>query len=277
MPELPEVETIKKDLEKLIIGSEILDIKTNSAKQIRPSLKEVKKAIVGAKIKKIKRRAKLLQILLDNKLTLIIHLKMTGRILIRKKGAKPDKWQRITISLDNNKELRFADSRKFGWIKLVNQKELKEILADYGPEPLDDLSLKNFQGILKRTKRPVKIVLMDQKKISGIGNIYANDALFLAKINPQTPSNKLNTARIKQLFQAIEKVLKIGLKARGASDQYYLDALGKKGNYQKQFLVYGQENKKCSRCGAKIKRISLGGRGTFFCPQCQKEKSYDQY
>jgi len=118
---------------------------------------------------------------------------------------------------------------------------------------------------------------MDQKKISGIGNIYANDALFLAKINPQTPSNKLNTARIKQLFQAIEKVLKIGLKARGASDQYYLDALGKKGNYQKQFLVYGQENKKCSRCGAKIKRISLGGRGTFFCPQCQKEKSYDQY
>ncbi len=270
MPELPEVETIKKDLEKLIIGSEILDIKTNSAKQIRPSLKEVKKAIVGAKIKKIKRRAKLLQILLDNKLTLIIHLKMTGRILIRKKGAKPDKWQRITIFLDNNKELRFADSRKFGWIKLVNQEELKEILANYGPEPLDDLSLKNFQEILEQAKRPIKIVLMDQKKISGIGNIYANDALFLAKINPQAPADKLSAEQTKRLFRAVEKVLKAGLKARGASEQYYLDALGEKGNYQKKFLVYGQQNKKCGRCDTQIKRISLGGRGTFFCPQCQK-------
>lgn len=270
MPELPEVETIKKDLEKLIVGSKILDIKTNSSKQIQPSLKKVKKAIVGAKIKEVKRRAKLLQIWLDDKRILIIHLKMTGRILIREKGSPPDKWQRITIFLDNNKELRFADSRKFGWIKLVNQEELKKILANYGPEPLDDLSLKNFQKILKQTRRPIKIVLMDQKKIAGIGNIYANDALFSAKINPQAPANKLTTKQIKKLFQAIEKVLKIGLKARGASDQYYLDALGKKGGYQKQFLVYGQKNEKCAYCGAKIKRISLGGRGTFLCPQCQK-------
>ena len=115
---------------------------------------------------------------------------------------------------------------------------------------------------------------MDQKRISGIGNIYANDALFLAKINPQAPANKLGAGEAKQLFQAIEKVLRAGLRARGASDQYYF---GEKGNYQKQFLVYGQENKKCGRCGAKIKRISLGGRGAFFCPRCQKQKNYGQY
>jgi len=167
-------------------------------------------------------------------------------------------------------ELRFCDLRKFGWIKLVgNKKQLGRILSEFGPEPLDDLDFGTFKKILTSTRRPVKILLMDQKKISGVGNIYANDALFLARIDPRRPANKVTEKEAKKLFQAIEKVLKAGIKYRGASDQYYLDALGHKGSYQDHFLVYGRDGKKCFGCQGKIKRIKIGGRGTFYCPVCQ--------
>ena len=259
MPELPEVETIKKDLERLIVGKKILDIKTSSAKQVQPSLKLVKKAIVGAKITKIARRAKLLQIFLDNGKVLVIHLKMTGRLLVRKKDAKQDNWQRVTIFLSGNKELRLADLRKFGWVKLIkNKKELEKLLGKFGPEPLDDLTLEKFKNALKSSRRPVKLVLMDQKKIAGVGNIYANDALFLAKINPQKPANQISSQKAKKLFQALEKVLKAGIRHRGASSQHYLDALGHKGSYQDHFLVYGRPSKKCLTCNNEIKKNKIG-------------------
>jgi len=271
MPELPEVETIRRDLEKLIVGRKILDIKTNSPKQVQPSLTAVKKAIVGTTIKKIQRRAKILQIFFSNGKIIIIHLKLTGRLLVRKKGDRVDDWQHITISLDKGKELRFADSRKFGWFRLLkDEKELKKVLSDFGPEPFDDLTLPVFQKILGSTSRPVKIVLMDQQRISGIGNIYANEALFLAGIDPRRPADKISKEEGKKVYDSLEKVLKAGIKYRGASDQYYLDALGHKGSYQEHFLVYGRQGKKCFHCSEIIKRISLGGRGTFYCPQCQK-------
>lgn len=271
MPELPEVETIKRDLNRLIVGKKILDITTDSAKQVQPSLATVKKAIVGTKIKKTARRAKLLQIFLSNGRILAVHLKMTGRLLVRRKDAPKDDWQRVVISLSSNKELRFCDLRKFGWIKLIkNQSALKKILAKFGPEPLDDLTFKDFQKILGSSRRAVKLVLLDQKKISGVGNIYANDALFLAKIDPRRPANKVTAPEAKRLLAAVEKVLRAGIKHRGASDQYYLDALGHKGAYQEHFLVYGRTGKKCFKCKGKIKRIKIGGRGTFYCPQCQR-------
>jgi len=271
MPELPEVETIRKDLAKLIIGKKILDVETSSPKQVKPSLEVVKKAVVGAKIKKVSRRAKLLQIFLDNGQILAIHLKLTGRLLLRKKGDLFDNWQRVTIHLTENLELRLADLRKFGWIKLVkDEKELSKILSEFGPEPMTDLDLPTFKKILKSSRRPIKIILMDQSKISGIGNIYAVEALFLAKVDPRRPANKLKETESKRLLVSIEKVLKAGIRYRGASDQYYLDALGRKGNYQKHFLVYKRIGEKCFDCPGKIIRISLGGRGTFFCPHCQK-------
>lgn len=271
MPELPEVETIRRDLSRLVVGKKILDITTDSPKQVQPSLAVIKKAAVGAKIKKIERRAKLLQIFLSNNQILAVHLKLTGRLLVRKKGASKDDWQHVIISLSGNKELRFADLRKFGWIKLIkDKKELEKLLSEFGPEPLDSLDLKKFKAILASSGRPVKLVLMDQKKISGVGNIYANDALFLARIDPRRPAKRITDKEAEKLYQAIEKVLKAGIKYRGASDQYYLDALGRKGSYQDHFLIYGREGKKCFDCGGKIKKIKLGGRGTFFCPKCQK-------
>jgi len=271
MPELPEVETIKRDLSKLIVGKKILAIETDSAKQVQPSLGAVKKAVVGATIKKIKRRAKLLQVFLSNGKILAIHLKLTGRLLVRKKGAPRDDWQHVTFVLSGDRELRFADLRKFGWIRLVgNEKELGKMLTEFGPEALDGLNLKEFQTILSSSSRPIKILLMDQKKIAGIGNLYASDALFLAKIHPERKTDGLNKKEIKRLFEAIEKVLKAGIKYRGASDQYYLDALGHKGSYQDHFLVYGRAGKKCLKCNNKVEKIKLGGRGTYFCPTCQK-------
>ncbi len=273
MPELPEVETIKRGLNRLIVGYQVLDIKTDSPQQIKPSLNEVKRALLGNKIEKIERRGKLLQIFFSKGTVLGIHLKLTGRLLVRKKNDPHDKWQHITISLSGDKELRFADSRKFGWFKLFkDKKELEKVLSELGKEPLDDLKLKDFKEILSSSRRPVKVVLMDQAKIAGVGNIYANDALFLSGIDPRRAANKITDFEIKKLYEALEKVLRLGIKERGASDQYYLDASGRKGSYQKHFLVYGRAGEKCRKCQEKIKRINVGGRGTFYCPYCQKEK-----
>lgn len=279
MPELPEVETIRRDLSELIVGKKIVAISTDSPKQVKPSLEKVKEAIVGATIKKIERRAKLLQIFLSNNQILAIHLKLTGRLLVRKKGTPKDDWQHVIIKLktENSKlktgdlELRFCDLRKFGWVRLVDSKQLSAISNELGIEPLTpEFTLKNFIQILQSSSRPVKLVLMDQKKIAGVGNIYANDALFLAKIDPRRPAKKITEKEAEKLLKAIETVLQAGIKYRGASDQYYLDALGRKGAYQEHFLTYGRDGKKCFDCQGEIKRLKIGGRGTFFCPKCQK-------
>lgn len=270
MPELPEVETIKLQLEKLIVGKKVLAIETDTPKMLQPSPAVVQKAIIRAKITKVVRRAKLIQFYFDNGRVLISHLKLTGRLLVRKKADPEDDWQRITISFSGDLELRFADLRKFGWLKLITDNaELKKILEEYGPEA-DRVTLKEFGEILAKTTRPIKVVLMDQTKISGIGNIYAADALNLAKIDPRRPAKSLNPGEQKALREAILKVLNLGIKFGGASDQFYLDALGAKGHYQDHFLVYNREGESCFNCGSLIKKIRLAGRGTYFCPVCQK-------
>lgn len=278
MPELPEVETIRRDLSELIVGKKILRIETDSPKQVKPSIGDVGKAVVGAKIKEIKRRAKMLLIYLDNGKILTAHLKLTGRLLVRKTGDPKDSWQHVVIKLkaksekrkDEELELRFCDLRKFGWIKLVGGDEVKKMMGEVGPEPMDDLTLEKFRVILSKSTRPVKIVIMDQAKISGVGNIYAADALNLAKVDPRKPAKQLDSLAARRLFEAIEKVLKAGIRYRGASDQHYLDALGHKGHYQEHFLVYNRKGSKCFNCGGTIEKFFLGGRGTYWCPRCQK-------
>lgn len=270
MPELPEIETIRMQLTSLIVGKKILAIEAETPKMVQPSLAVVQKAIVGTKITKIERRAKLILFYFNNGRVLISHLKLTGRLLVRKKSDPKDDWQRITVSLAGGLELRFADLRKFGWLKLMtDESELKKILGEFGPEATE-VNLKEFEKILARTLRPIKVVLMDQEKISGIGNIYATDALNLAKIDPRRPAKSLVPSEQKALHEAILKVLKLGIKFGGASDQFYLDAKGAKGHYQEHFLVYNRQGKKCFNCGGLIKKIRLAGRGTYFCPECQK-------
>ena len=270
MPELPEVETIRTGLQQELPGRKILKVWTDTPKLLSPELAEFEKKVIDQRIVRIDRRAKLIFIWLENGLAINAHLKLTGRLLVREKGDPPDEWQHVVLTLSGQKELRFCDLRKFGWLRVLTKDQIGAELAKYGPEPLDDLTLVLFNQALASTRRAVKTVLLDQTKFAGIGNIYANDALFLAKINPSRPANDLSVQEGARLFEALETVLKAGLKYRGASDNHYLDAFGKKGQYQNHFLVYGRTNQPCPNCQGKIERKMIGGRGTFWCSACQK-------
>jgi len=251
-------------LEKVLKGRVIKDIKILSSK----SFPDDPKKILDTKILDTRRFGKVLVIGLNNNHSLLVHLKLTGQLLV---DAAPGPHTRVIITLDKGK-LIFNDLRIFGWMKIVNS---ERVIADrfvkkLGPEPFKDLTLKKFSQSLSLSKRPIKIVLMDQEKISGVGNIYANDALWLARVNPRQPARRLDSQTARQLYEAILTVLKNGLKYGGASDQHYLKPDGTKGKYQEHFLVYGRQGKPCSRCRTPILKFFLGGRGTFYCPKCQK-------
>lgn len=284
MPELPEVEIIKRQLNKEIVGFEIFDAWCDAEKMLKPSAKEFVEGIKGKTIVEVRRRAKLLVFRLkgtkgikgkkDGESFFLVHLKLSGRLLVRTPKDLPDDYVHIRLSLINNHqlELRFAEVRKFGYMQYIKGKEeLEKILSEFGPEPLDGLTKEEFHEILKRAKRKVKEVLMDQKTIVGVGNIYANEALWLAKIHPEASANSLSVFQLHSLFEALESVLREALEKGGASEQWYRQVHGEKGHYQESFKVYQQVDKKCPRCGSTIKRKEVSGRGTFFCPKCQKK------
>jgi formamidopyrimidine-DNA glycosylase len=288
MPELPEVETIKLGLQKCLIGYRIEDIKILIPKMFSGSPKQ----IIGAKIVGLKRIGKSLIIELDNNFVLAIHLKMTGQLIYSDEKTKklilslkiggttlPSKYSHIIFSLDNNAKLYYNDLRQFGWIKVVRKDQLMNLpfFKEMGPEPPvakamvgRALTLDKFREILSRSNITIKVLLMDQKKISGVGNIYANDALFEAGIDPRRKAKSLSLEEIEKLYQAILEVLRSGLEYGGSSDENFVNALGQEGNYQDHTLIYGREEKKCEICGGKIQKIKLGGRGTYFCPSCQR-------
>ncbi|MDP3093364.1 MAG: bifunctional DNA-formamidopyrimidine glycosylase/DNA-(apurinic or apyrimidinic site) lyase [bacterium] len=280
MPELPEVETIKRYLQKAIVGKTIIGVEVLSEKQFPDNPKQV----IGQKILAVDRRAKVLIIRLSNKKSLLVHLKLSGQLIWAKKAGEkavfrneipfagkelPAKTTRVIISLSGGK-LFFNEMRKFGWIRISNEDQLNSELKRYGPEPFaKDFSTEYLQSIFQKSSKPIKTVLLDQEKIAGIGNIYANEALFKAKINPARPVKGLTVDEIQKLRQAILLVLKQGIKYGGASDVFNVKPDGSKGRYQEHFLVYRQNGQKCPKCGTTIKRVNLGGRGTFFCPKCQ--------
>lgn len=273
MPELPEVETIKRQLEKEVVGQTIVDVWYDRPKMLKPSAKEFVAGVVGKRIEGVRRRAKLLIFELEGKKYFVCHLRLSGRLLVRQKNEKPDDYVHVVLKL-RAVELRFAEARLFGYMEYVpSEKALEKILQKFGPEPLKDLDEDRFYSILQKTKKPIKIALMDQEKIAGIGNIYANDALFLAKIHPRTPASGLTREQSDSLLKAIEQVFQEGFKYGGASDQWYLQVHGEEGKYQEHFKVYGRAGEGCDVCGSEIKRIELGGRGTFFCPECQRSDS----
>ena len=280
MPELPEVETIRLQLEKFLSNHTIQDVEILSPKTF-PSGKE---KIIKVKIISLERFGKAIVINLNNHYSLIIHLKMTGQLIYRgpnlvnppplskNVAGLPGKHTRIIIDLDHNGKLFFNDLRKFGWFKVVKTDELKSVpfLKNLGPEPLKDLTPTHFQEILRKSNQKIKLFLLDQKRLSGVGNIYANDALWLAKIDPNRSARFLTKNESKTLFTAIGQVLNNGLKFAGASDNSFVTATGGEGEYQNHFLVYNQKDKPCSRCQTKIKKIKFSSRGTYFCPNCQK-------
>src|SRR3989344_4857158 len=279
MPELPEVETIRLGLQKYIVGKTIKDVEVRLKKIVSGDPKD----IIGAKVVDVRRFGKGLVIDLDNGYSITSHIKLTGQFVYRdSKTAKfkispkvgkeiPNKFTHVIFKLDNG-ILYYNDMRQFGWIKIVQSSKLKDqsFFNELGPEFFKDLTFDKFLETISRAKGPIKPLLMDQKKMSGVGNIYANDALFDAKIDPRRSAKQISDEEIKKLYNAILKVLKKGLEQGGASELNYVNVLGQEGGYQNHFLVYGREKEPCRVCKTPIQKIKLGGRGTYFCSKCQK-------
>ncbi len=282
MPELPEVETIRLGLEKYLVGHIISEVKVNTPNIFTGNTKDIQ----NAKVISVRRFAKVLSIDLSNGNSLLVHVKLTGQLIYRgvnlknppemsKKvnGGIDGKHTHVVFVLDKDSFLYYNDFRKFGWIKVIktNEVEKSSFIGKLGPEPFKDLTPKKFKEILSKSKTAIKVVLMDQAKIGGIGNIYANDALLLAKVHPKRPSNSLSVSEQTLLYDSILKVLKKGLENGGASELSFVHADGSDGGYQKFFVVYGKQGELCPVCkSTKILKIVVGGRGTYFCPNCQQ-------
>lgn len=284
MPELPEVETVKRQLLKAVRRQKILSVKVRRKK----SFVGVQKEIVGKRIKNVDRRAKLLIIELDcsPKKFLVIHLKMTGQLVYEAVNKRvvgghptsdwikklPSKHTRVVLELEKG-ILYFNDMRVFGWMKVVDSAGLKFELNKYGPDVVSKEFNKNYLlKILGSSQRAVKSILLDQAKVAGLGNIYTNDGLYCAKINPEVKGKKLvkDEEKVHDLHICLKRVIGRGIKYQGASDTNYVHLDGLGGTYQEHFLVYKKTGQPCTRCGARIKKIKIGGRGTYYCPKCQK-------
>jgi formamidopyrimidine-DNA glycosylase len=268
MPELPEVETIRLGLQKHLVGRMITDVDVRMPKVF---IGDVQKCI-GATVQDVRRFGKGLVIDLDNGYSLAVHVKMTGQLVVSHKLLIPGKHTHVIFSLDSGNVLYYNDVRQFGWIKVLKAEEVADLpfFKSLGLEPLKDLTLDLFRIILKKNKTPIKSLLMDQQKIAGIGNIYACDTLYFAKIHPLRSASSLKDEEANLLFAAIEKILRKSISVGGASASNYVNALGEKGTYQEHFLVYKKEGEPCDTCTEPIKRIKTAGRSTFFCEICQR-------
>ncbi len=278
MPELPEVETIRNQLEKLIVGKEILKVDIGLANMVKLPLDKFRKIVIGSKIKKVGRRAKILIFKLSNGWSELVHLKMSGRLIFRPREAKlqiqDTKWNHLTYYFKDGSRLFHNDMRQFGYVKLVKTDELTDFFKKekLGPEPLErDFTFDNFLAILKRKpKAKIKQFLMDQQNIAGIGNIYSDEILFVAKIHPLKKAEKLGDKELRAVFEATKKVLKKAIKLCGTSTSDYRDTAGKAGRYTETRLVYQREGERCpNKCGGIIKRLKINGRSAHFCPYCQ--------
>jgi formamidopyrimidine-DNA glycosylase len=270
MPELPEVETIKRQLNKRIKGKKIRDVEIKLPKLVKCPLKKFKEAVQGSIIKKISRRAKLLIIELSNGYCLITHLKMAGQLVL---NDMPHKHTCLIYHFNDKNRLVFNDLRRFGFVRLIQKKDLADFLKEkkFGPEPLSKkFTLNLFKEILnKRKKAKIKPLLMNQNFLAGIGNLYSDEILFLAKVLPYRKSGTLKDIEIKRIYQAIKKILSLAIIKGGSTSATYLDAEGKKGKYFPLVKVYRRNGKPCFNCGTEIQRIIINGRSAHFCPKCQ--------
>ena len=286
MPELPEIETIKLDLERVLLNKKIKSVTVNLAKQVKSQLKKFHQTVSGSIIKKIYRRAKTVIFELNNKHYLVFHLKMSGQLIYRQKNNKflggghpishnlkdlPNKYSHIIFDFADKSKLFFNDQRQFGWVKLFNSQEFADYDNSFGPEPLDkDFTYLKFKQIIKPKKKAIKPLLMEPKIVAGIGNIYAAESCFCAGILPTRSAHTLSETELKKLYQCIKKVLKLAIKKRGTSADKYVDAFGRQGSMNKSLKVYARAGEKCPRCNHKIHQLRQSSRSTFYCPKCQK-------
>jgi len=290
MPELPEVETTVRGLKSKVLNRTFVDVWSDWQKIVKKpkSFLDFKKELKNKKIIKVWRRAKNIIFDLSGGYSLLVHQKMTGHLLVgdwilknekwhpKEKGPLNDPYNRfihLVFFFDNKKMMALSDVRKFAKVELQKTEELlnSKEFQSLGPEPLEkSFTFKKFKELLKDKKGKIKQVLMDQSVIAGIGNIYASEALWYAKIHPEKPTFKLSEKELKNLYKAIKKVLELSIKLGGESFSDYRKPDGSKGGFDTERKVYKREKQKCFRCKTEIKRIKVGQRSAFFCPHCQK-------
>lgn len=288
MPELPEVETVRIGLNAFLPGKRIVAEEHDWPKGFPNSRSDVARFLIGAQITEVRRRAKVLMIDLDTAYTLVIHLKMTGQLVYRSDherfgaghpnaslvGGLPDRSTRVTFTFDDKSQLFFNDQRKFGWVRLLPTIEVEHLdfFQKVGPEPLAaDFSPTDFSKRLdRRSKSGIKAVLLDQTVIAGVGNIYADESLWAAKIHPETRVMEISAAKRRALYTALRDVMTLSIEKGGSTDRNYVNAEGKRGSYLTFANVFRREGRPCPRCGTVIIKTRVAGRGTHICPHCQK-------
>lgn len=286
MPELPEVETVKRGLSKLIVRKQITKATSDNFKSFPNLPSEIKAFLLGARIVAVRRRAKVIVIDLDTNYSLVVHLKMTGQLVYRGEenwgaghpndsliGDLPDKTTHAELEFSDGSKLFFNDQRKFGWMKLLATPLVEDLpfFQTVGPEPLTEQFTAEVlaKRLQRRAKSCIKAVLLDQTTVAGLGNIYVDESLFLSRIHPETLTAELTSEQIECLTDNIKQVLQQSIDAGGSSSRNYVDVDGKRGNYLDGAYVYGRAGLPCRLCGTPITKLKVAGRGTHICPVCQ--------
>ena len=286
MPELPEVETVRRGLAKLIIGKTIVSEIHDTEKGFPNAPSDVNTFLIGSSVIDVRRRAKVLMIDLSTDYTLLIHLKMTGQLVYvgdtrfgaghpndSLVNALPDKSTRVTLQFNDGTQLFFNDQRKFGWMRLLPTIEIPNIsfMQKVGPEPLStEFTAQQFmQRLARRPKTNIKAAILDQSVVAGIGNIYADESLWGAKINPKRLVLSLTEAEMTLLYTEVRSVMNLSIEKGGSSNSTYVNAEGQRGSYMDFARVFRREGLPCPRCGTTIEKLRVAGRGTHICPVCQ--------
>jgi len=279
MPELPEVETVRRGLQQLAVGRTVLGVDV-----LNEGSFQTESALDGARFVAARRRAKMLLLDLDDGRCLAVHLKMTGQLVVRGAddwggghpsdsliGELPDRSTRVVLDLDDGTRLFFNDQRKFGWMRVVTQETVDEMTGGLGPEPMDDDAWPRFRELVRRHDRTVvKAALLDQGVVAGIGNIYADEALWGARVHPAARVGALSDKALRRVLEEAAEVMTTSIDLGGSTDRNYVDAEGRRGAYLDFARVFRREGQPCQRCGATIVKTRVAGRGTHICPKCQR-------
>ncbi len=277
MPELPEVETVARGLQREVAGRRIESVELGKIDFVDDA-EEIERELPGRVIRVVERYGKFLLLRLDGGVNrseqpkdaaLLVHLGMTGMLRPRATGEPREKHTHVVLSLDDGRELRYVDARRFGRMAYLDGEKLRAELERFGADPLL-MSLQEFSNRVRSRQARIKALLLDQSVLRGVGNIYADESLWKAGIHPASQGKRLKEEQLKKLYAALQGILRRAILMRGSSISDFLDAEGLPGEYQRRHRAYGREGEKCFRCGGKIRRVIVAGRSSFFCAKCQK-------
>jgi len=272
MPELPEVETVRRTLEQVLVSKKITHISVFYAKMIQhQSMEDFTTLLQNQTFKSLDRRGKYLIFNFDS-LSLLVHLRMEGKFFIRSMNDPIQKHEHVAFDLDNGMSLRYHDTRKFGTMELLPTEKISDRLSFLGPEPMSDsLTFAYLYPKIKKSQKTIKSLLLDQTIISGLGNIYVDEVCFLSRIHPSKKGNRLTKKQIESIITSAQKVIGKAIELGGSTIRSYTSSLGVTGRFQNELFVHTREGEPCKECGATILKTKVSGRGTYYCPVCQRK------